>query len=121
MVGMRDLIFLGDSLKRFRRLPQEVQDDIAFALIRAQEGKRHDSAKPLKGFGGASVLEVAEDHNKETYRAVYTTKFEDAIYVLHVFQKKSKRGIETPRNEMEIIISRLKALEKEQESGRKRK
>lgn len=118
---MRDLIFLGDSLKRFRRLPRGVQDDIAFALIRAQEGKKHDSARPLKGFGGASVLEAVEDHGKETYRAVYTTKFKDVIYVLHVFQKKSKRGIETPRNEMEIIISRLKAIEKERGPGRKRK
>src|SRR3990172_8970967 len=121
MVGMRDLIFLGDSLKRFRRLPQEVQDDIAFALIRAQEGKRHDSAKPLKGFGGASVLEVIEDHGKETYRAIYTVKFKDAVHVLHAFQKKSRKGIATPQRDIDIVISRLKAIEKEREpKGKKR-
>ena len=113
---MRALIFVGDSLKRFKKFPQPVQDDIAFALIRAQEGKKHDSAKPLKGFGGASVLEVVEDHGRETYRAVYTVKFKDAVYVLHAFQKKSRKGIATPQSDMDIVLSRLKAIERESEA-----
>ena len=77
-------------------------------LFLAQIGKRHPDAKPLKGFGGASVLEVVEDYRGDTYRAVYTVKFVEAVYVLHVFQKKSKRGIATPKLEMDLIKDRLK-------------
>ncbi len=71
-------------------------------------GDKHPSAKPLKGFKGAGVLEIIEDHAGDTYRAVYTVRFMLAVYVLHVFQKKSKSGIETPRHEIELIESRLK-------------
>jgi phage-related protein len=79
-----------------------------YALFLAQTGKRHPDAKPLKGFGGASVLEVVEDYRSDTYRAVYTVKFPEAVYVLHVFQKKSKHGIATPKQELELIKDRLK-------------
>lgn len=79
-----------------------------YALFLAQTGKRHPDAKPLKGFGGASVLEVVEDYRSDTYRAVYTVKFPEAVYVLHVFQKKAKHGIATPKQELELIKGRLK-------------
>lgn len=74
-------------------------------------GKKHDQAKPLKGFGGASVLEVVEDHMGDTYRAVYTVKIADKVFVLHCFQKKSTKGIETPKHEMDLIRERLKAAQ----------
>lgn len=110
---MRPLYWVGDSHKRFSGFPAPVQDDMGFALLLAQEGRKHPSAKPLKGFGGAGVLEIAERHGGNAYRAVYTVKFPDAVYVLHAFQKKSRRGIQTPREEMEVAASRLRALERE--------
>ena len=73
--------------------------------------KKHDQAKPLKGFGGAGVLEVVEDRMGDTYRAVYTVKIVDSVYVLHCFQKKSTRGIETPKHEMDLIRERLRAAQ----------
>ena len=74
-------------------------------------GGKHESAKPLKGFKGAGVLEIVEDHDGDTYRAVYTVRFAASVYVLHTFQKKSKRGIETPRHVMDLIRARLRAAE----------
>jgi phage-related protein len=94
-----------DDLKDF---PEEVQQAVGYALYRAQCGEKHPRAKPLKGFKGASVLEVFQDFDGDTYRTVYTVRFEGVIYVLHVFQKKSKRGIETPKKEIELIEARLK-------------
>jgi phage-related protein len=85
--------------------------DTPYALHLAQEGKKHEQAKPLKGFGSAGVLEVVEDYRGDTYRAVYTVKFGNAIYVLHCFQKKSTSGIETPKPDMELIRARLKVVE----------
>lgn len=90
-------------------MPEDVIDVFGFALHLAQIGKKHDQAKPLKGFGGASVLEVVEDHMGDTYRAVYTVKIAEKVYVLHCFQKKSTKGIETPKHEMDLIRERLKA------------
>ena len=90
-------------------MPSEVVDVFGFALHRAQSGKKHDQAKPLKGFGGASVLEVVEDYMGDAYRAVYTFKIAEKVYVLHCFQKKSTKGIETPKQDMELIRERLKA------------
>lgn len=92
-------------------MPEDVIDVFGFALHLAQMGKKHDQAKPLKGFGGASVLEVVEDHMGDTYRAVYTVKIAEKIYVLHCFQKKSTKGIETPKHEMDLIRERLKAAQ----------
>lgn len=84
----------------------------------AQIGEKHRAAKPLKGFSGAGVLEVVEDCEGNTYRAVYTVRFAEAIYVLHVFQKKSKKGIETPKQEIDLVESRLKqALEMNKQLG----
>jgi phage-related protein len=81
---------------------------LGFALYLAQQGKKHQNAKPLKGFSGAGVLEVIEDCLGDTFRAVYTVKIAENIYVLHCFQKKSKRGIETPKQEIDLIRNRLK-------------
>lgn len=92
-------------------LPDEVQDAFGHALRIAQFGGRHMATKILQGFGGAGVLEIVEDDSGGTYRAVYTVKFEMAVFVLHCFQKKSKRGIATPRGDIEIITERLKAAE----------
>ena len=92
-------------------MPEDVIDVFGFALHLAQMGKKHDQAKPLKGFGGASVLEVVEDYMGDTYRAVYTVKIADKVYVLHCFQKKSTKGIETPKPEMDLIRERLKAAQ----------
>ena len=108
----KPVVWIGSSKEDLRKLPASVQDVFGYALFLAQTGKRHSHAKPLKGFGGASVLEVVEDYRNDTYRAVYTVKFVEAVYVLHVFQKKSKRGISTPKQELELIRDRLKrALE----------
>lgn len=92
-------------------MPAEVKTDVGYALHYAQVGKKHDNAKPLRGFGGSGVLEIVEDFDKKTYRAVYTVKFEKAIYVLHVFQKKSTKGIATPKQELDLIRTRLRQAE----------
>lgn len=84
---------------------------MGFALYQAQIGRMHSSAKPLKGFGGASVVEIVDDHKGDTYRTVYAVKFDNAIYVLHAFQKKSKHGIKTPQAEIDLVKRRLKAAE----------
>lgn len=106
---MKPLFFIGSAQADLRGLPKEVRTLIGTALHEAQLGGRHDHAKPLSGFGGASVLEVMDDYDGDTYRAVYTVRFKAAVYVLHVFQKKSKRGIATPRKELELIRMRLEA------------
>jgi phage-related protein len=92
-------------------MPDEVQQAIGFALYHAQIGLLHPDVNPLKGFGSAAVLEIVEDWQGDAYRAVYTVRFGSAVFVLHCFQKKSKRGIETPRAELELVRSRLKEAE----------
>jgi phage-related protein len=108
---MKPLRFVASSLNDLRALPEQAQKDIGFALYEAQLGGKSYYAKPLKGFKGAGVLEVVEDLDGDTYRAAYTVKLADAIYVLHVFQKKSKRGAATPQADMDLIRSRLKLAE----------
>ena len=103
--------WIGSSYKDFRKFPDPVQDAMGYALYQAQIGLKHDSAKPLKGFGGAGVLEIVANHVGDTFRAVYTVKFATAIYVLHAFQKKSKSGIKTPTEDLDLIQRRLKAAE----------
>ncbi len=100
--------WIGRSKEDLRKLPPEVAREFGFALWFAQMGEKHLSAKPLKGFKGAGVLEIIEDHAGDTFRAVYTIRFAKAIYVLHVFQTKSKSGIKTPRHELDLIEARLK-------------
>ena len=109
--AVKPVLWIGSSYKDFRIFPDAVQDTMGYALYQAQVGEKHGSAKPLKGFGGAGVLEIVADRVGNTFRAVYTVKFATAIYVLHAFQKKSKSGIETPTLDMELIRRRLKAAE----------
>jgi phage-related protein len=108
----KPLAWLGSSKKDLMALPVGVRKFFGHALDFAQRGERHDSAKVLKGFGGAGVLEIVEDDQGNTYRAAYTVKFKEAVFVLHVFQKKSKNGISTPKLDMDIIRERLKVAEK---------
>lgn len=105
---MKPVHWMGSSLDDLRACPDDVQDIVGQALYVAQTGGRSDEAKPLKGFNGASVLEIVARDADGTYRAVYTVQFPAAVYVLHVFQKKSKRGIATPKSEMDLIRQRLK-------------
>ena len=105
---MKPVIWVGDSLRVLRTFPSGVQDEVGYALYLAQRGAKHLSAKPLKGLG-PGVLEVLSDYRGDTYRAVYTIRLADRVYVLHAFQKKSKRGIATPRIELDLIGRRLKA------------
>lgn len=92
-------------------MPSEVQQVFGFALYQAQAGSLHPDAKPLKGFGSAGILEIVEDWRGNAYRAVYTVRFAQTVYVLHCFQKKSKHGIETPAADMKLIRTRLKEAE----------
>ncbi|ACR68090.1 addiction module toxin RelE [Edwardsiella ictaluri] len=108
---MKSLYWVGSTKKDLQSLPEEVQDIFGYALHLAQVGGKHSQTKPLKGFSGAGVLEVVEDFLGDTYRAVYTVKFGDAVYVSHVFQKKSSSGIATPKLNMDKIRERLKAAE----------
>lgn len=107
----KPLEWIGSSYKDLMALPPDVQRLFGFALSLAQAGDQHDAAKVLKGFGGAGVLEVVEHNIGGTYRAIYTVKFAEAVFVLHCFQKKSKRGIATPKQDMDIIRARLKVAE----------
>ena len=107
----KPLEWIGSSHKDLMALPVDVLRNFGFALSLAQAGDKHDSAKVLKGFGGAGVLEAVEDDAGGTYRAVYTVKFAEAVFVLHCFQKKSKRGIATTKEDMDIIHARLKVAE----------
>jgi phage-related protein len=106
---LKPLRFVGSSLKDLKRFPADVQDEVGRALLDVQFGETPRSAKPLKGFAGASVLELVEDHVGDAYRAVYTVRFTDVVYVLHAFQKKSTRGIATPKHEMDVVRERLRA------------
>lgn len=118
----KPLYWVGSSKKDLLALPLDVRKFFGHALDVAQHGERHDAAKVLKGFGGAGVLEVIEDDVGGTYRAVYAVKFAGFVFVLHCFQKKSKSGIATPKEDMDIICARLKAAEamaKELQHGKK--
>ncbi len=108
---VKPLVWIGSSLKDLRDFPDEVKDEMGFALYEAQCGLKPVAAKPLKGFGGAGVLEVVSDYQTDTYRAVYTVRLGERVYVLHAFQKKSKKGIATPKADMEMIKRRLQQAE----------
>jgi phage-related protein len=119
----KPLAFVGSSKRDLMALPLDVRKFFGHALDFAQRGEQHDAAKVLKGFGGAGVLEVIEDDLGGTFRAVYTVRFVEAVFVLHCFQKKSKSGIATPREDMNLIRERLKVAEayvKEMRNGSKK-
>jgi len=103
----RPLRWVGSSKDDVSAFPQGVKARIGGALWDAQMGRKAPFAKPLRGFGGAGVLEVVDDFDGDTYRAVYTVIFAEAVYVLHAFQKKSRKGVATPRSEIELIKKRL--------------
>jgi phage-related protein len=105
---LKPVEWIGSSLNDLKDFPNEVQQVVGYALYIAQCGDKYPSAKPLKGFKGAGVVEVVEDFDGDTYRAVYTIKFADVVYVLHSFQKKSKQGIATPKQDIDLIEARLK-------------
>jgi phage-related protein len=111
--SIKPAVWIGSAKADLRTFPEEVKDSIGFALYVAQQGGKHSDAKPLRGFSGAGVLEIIEDHRGDTYRAVYTVRLAGRVYVLHAFQKKSKIGIETPKAEINLIKSRLKRAEEE--------
>ncbi len=107
----KPLFWIGSSLDDLKDCPDEVQDVIGYALHWAQRGGKAPDAKPLKGFGSAGVLEVVDDFDGNTYRAVYTVRFAKAVYALHVFQKKARKGIATPKQDIELVKARLKRAE----------
>ena len=110
---LKPVVWLATSRKDLRAFPQKARADIGHALYAAQMGDTDPAAKALKGFGGAKVMEIVERHDTNTYRAVYTAHFAGVIYVLHTFQKKSKKGIATPKKEIDLIRQRLTAAEQD--------
>lgn len=120
---LKPVIWVGTSRKDLRAFPEPVQDHMGYALFVAQQGGKHQDAKPLTGFGGAGVVEIVKDFRTDTYRAIYTVRFAGTVYVLHAFQKKSKTGRKTPKAEIELVKKRLReaeriAFERSQEGGR---
>ena len=112
----KPLIWRGASKAEFMAFPVMVQREMGYALFLAQMGERHlTMVKTLSGFGGASVIEVKQSYEGNAYRAVYTVRYANAVYVLHAFQKKSKRGIATPKAELDLVDRRLNELIKEKE------
>ncbi len=119
----RHLEYISSSKKDLEKLPLDVKEIFIHGLELALIGEKHPDAQPMKGFGDASVLEIRERHKGDAYRAMYTVRFEKAVYVLHVFKKKSKKGIATPKQDIDLIKARLKAAEthyKEHFKGKKK-
>ncbi|MGJ3264613.1 MAG: type II toxin-antitoxin system RelE/ParE family toxin [Salinarimonas sp.] len=106
---MRVIEWVGSSRKDLMGLPDEVRREFGHALWLVQGGVTPRSAKALSGYGGAQVMEIVEDERGDTYRAIYTICYAHAVYVLHVFQKKSRSGIATPKHELDVVRARLKA------------
>ena len=113
---LKPLDFIGSSREDLKEFPDEVKQDIGYALFEAQRGQKPAATKPLQGFGGAGVLEIIERHEGDAYRAVYTVKFCSVVYVLHCFQKKAKHGIKTPQQEIALIKQRLQTAERDYET-----
>jgi phage-related protein len=116
---LRPVIWLGSSRRDLRAMPQQVRRDIGQALYAAQQGLTDPAAKPLRGFGGVRVMEIVERYRTDAYRAVYTAHFQNAVYVLHAFQKKSKAGVATPKHEIELIRRRFAEAQRHYREGRK--
>jgi phage-related protein len=109
----KPLVWVGSSRADLVGFPESVRREFGYALYLAQVGEKSPDAKPLRGFGGAGVLEVVARYPGSTYRAVYTIKFPKAVFVLHAFQKKSKKRVATPRPDIDLIQRRLKIAAKE--------
>jgi phage-related protein len=116
-IALKPLTWVGPAYSELMSLPAQVRRNAGYALWFAQAGETPDHVKPLRGFKGAGVLEVIADHDGNAYRAVYTVKLDGIVYVLHCFQKKSKRGIATPKTTIELIRQRLRAAISMHEQG----
>jgi len=112
--GEKPLFWVGSSKRDLLAFPEDVRDALGVALSVAQFGGKHPKAKPWKG-EGPGVLEIVEDHRGDTYRAIYTVRLKGAIYVLHAFQKKSPRGIKTPKTHIELVAQRLREATRDYE------
>ena len=117
----RPVEFVASAKSDLAAMPDEVKYVFGYAIYQAELGDKHPDAKPLKGFGGAGVLEVVEDYHGDAYRAVYTVKFAGVVYVLHAFQKKSKKGAKTDQRDINLIKARLKIAEQHYAEHYKRK
>ena len=106
----KQLFWLGSSYDDLRDMPEHIQDVFGYALDLAQNGKRHPKAKPFKVKGESGVVEVVGDYDGDTFRAIYTVRYDDAVYVIHCFQKKSTIGIKTPQKDVALVVERLKRL-----------
>jgi phage-related protein len=115
--GIKPVFWIGGTKAVLSAFAEDVRDQIGQALFEAQKGGRHSSAKPLSGYGDASVLEIVAGHDGDTFRAVYTVMWPTRVYVLHVFQKKSKSGIKTPKADLDLIDSRLRRLKEMQKEA----
>src|SRR5690349_24990489 len=111
--AFRPVIWVGSSLDDLKSFTEDVRLEIGYALYLAQIGMKAVRVKPMEGFRGASVLKIVDDYDGRTFRAVYTVAFSEAIYVLHCFEKKSKRGIATDKADIELVIRRFKAAAQE--------
>jgi phage-related protein len=114
-VQVKPVRWVGSSKEDLRSFPEDVRRRVGGALWDAQLGRKAPYAKPLRGFGGAGVLEIVDDFDGDTYRAVYTVRFAGAVYVLHAFQKKSRRGVATPKPELNMIERRLRRAREDYE------
>lgn len=117
----RPVLWVASAKKALLEMPSDVIHDFGFGLYQAQIGEYPDIGKTLSGFGGANVIELAQDHKGDTFRAVYTVRFSEVIVVLHAFQKKSKKGSATPKQDMDLIHSRLKLAEELYKLWKKKK
>ena len=110
--ALKPVFWIGTSREDLRRFPVPVREHVGYALYVAQRGSKHPDAKAMRGFGSAGVIEIISDYRGDTFRAIYTVRHKDAIYVLHAFQKKSKSGRETPLREIELLKQRLRLAER---------
>jgi phage-related protein len=115
----KPLRWVGSSFKDLKSFPSEVRSVVGYALYAAQNGNLDPAAKPMKGFSGASAIEIIAPFAGDTWRAIYTVRFQDAVYVLHAFQKKSKSGASTPKKEINLVHQRLAAAQRDYESRQK--
>jgi phage-related protein len=110
--AVRPIVWVASSRRDLQAFPASVRRDIGYALYAAQQGETDPAAKPLRGFGGGSVLEIVADRRGDTWRAIYTVRYEEAVYVLHAFQKKSKHGVATTQRDIKLIRQRLAETER---------
>lgn len=108
---MKKLEFVGSALEDLRAFPEDVRGEIGYALYLAQLGEKHQNAEPMRGYTGSGVLEIIDDFDGDTYRTVYTVRLSEAVFVLHAFQKKAKKGIKTPKRDIDLVNRRLKDAE----------